>query len=319
MPTSTDVRIAVIVPCFNEAVAIGKVVTDFKKALPRAHIYVYDNNSSDATIEVAKAAGAIVKIEPLQGKGHVVRRMFADVEADIYVLVDGDDTYDASIAPSLVEELQKNQLDMVNAARLSSSKESYRTGHRFGNWLLTSMVSWIFGQRFNDMLSGYRVFSRRYVKSFPANAKGFEIETELTVHALQLHLPVIEVLTTYKERPEGSTSKLRTYRDGFHILVMIVRLLKSERPLLFFTSFAVLFAIIGIALATPIVETYLSTGLVPRLPTAMSIIGLAILSAISFTCGVILDSVTQGRREMRRLAYLQHPAPLLEKTDQDRF
>ena len=319
MPTSTDVRIAVIVPCFNEAVAIGKVVKDFRKALPQATIHVYDNNSSDATVEVAKAAGAIVKTEPLQGKGHVVRRMFADVDADIYVLVDGDDTYDASIAPSLVEELQKNQLDMVNAARLSSSKESYRTGHRFGNWMLTSMVAWIFGQRFNDMLSGYRVFSRRYVKSFPANAKGFEIETELTVHALQLHLPVIEVLTPYKERPEGSTSKLRTYRDGFHILVMIVRLLKSERPLLFFTSFAVLFAITGIALATPIVETYLSTGLVPRLPTAMSIIGLAILSAISFTCGVILDSVTQGRREMRRLVYLQHPAPCAEKIDPRHF
>ena len=319
MPYSSNERIAVIVPCFNEEIAIGKVVKDFKMALPLATIYVYDNNSTDATVDVAKAEGAIVKMEPLQGKGNVVRRMFADVEADIYVLVDGDDTYDASVAASLIAELQEKQLDMVNAARLSSSKESYRTGHRFGNWLLTSMVAWIFGQRFNDMLSGYRVFSRRYVKSFPARAQGFEIETELTVHALQLNLPVVEVLTPYKERPEGSTSKLRTYRDGFHILVMIVRLLKAERPLLFFSSFAFIFAMTGIGLAFPIFDTYLSTGLVPRLPTAMLIIGLTILAAISFTCGVILDSVTQGRREMRRLAYLQHPAPLATNNRPSRF
>jgi len=305
----TNLRIAVIVPCYNEEVAISKVVEDFMQALPQANIYVYDNNSNDGTVKVAKAAGAIVKFEPMQGKGHVVRRMFADVDADIYVLVDGDDTYDASAAPSLIEELVANQFDLVNAARVSSSKESYRSGHRFGNWFVRAMISWIFGQRFRDILSGYRVFSRRYVKSFPAEARGFEIETELTVHALQLHLPVAEVSTPYKERPEGSASKLRTFHDGFHILAMIIRLLKSERPLLFFSSFGLIFALIGIGLSIPIFQTYLMTGLVPRLPTAVLSIGLMILSAISLTCGLILDTVTQGRREMRRLAYLQFPAP----------
>lgn len=308
-------RIAVLIPCYNEEVAISKVVEDFKKALPTAKIYVYDNNSTDQTSATARKAGAIVRAEPLQGKGHVVRRMFADIEADIYVLVDGDDTYDAFVAPKLILELQENQLDMINAARISSSKESYRSGHRFGNRLLTSMVSWMFGQRFSDMLSGYRVFSRRYVKSFPVEACGFEIETALTVHALQLNLPVSEITTNYKERPIGSESKLRTFKDGFHILSMIILLLKSERPFLFFSSISVFLSIIGILFSIPIIETYLETGLVPRLPTALLSVGLIILSAISFACGLILDTVTRGRREIRRLVYLQQLAPVLNSND----
>jgi glycosyltransferase involved in cell wall biosynthesis len=303
-------RIAVLIPCYNEEVAIKNVVEDFKKAIPSAIVYVYDNNSTDNTVSVAKKAGAIVRFEPLQGKGLVVRRMFADIEADVYVLTDGDDTYDASVSTKLISLLQENQLDMVNAARESVSEESYRSGHRFGNWLLTSMVSWIFGQRFSDMLSGYRVFSRRYVKSFPAEARGFEIETELTVHALQLHLPVAEVFANYKERPVGSISKLSTFKDGFRILSMIILLIKSERPFLFFSVFSLIFALSSFVLALPLIETYLLTGLVPRMPTAVLIVGLMILAAISFACGLILDTVTRGRREMRRLAYLQQPAPL---------
>jgi glycosyltransferase involved in cell wall biosynthesis len=310
MPNLSNLSIAILIPCYNEEVAIKNVVEDFKSAIPSAKIYVYDNNSTDNTVTVAKRAGAIVRFELLQGKGHVVRRMFADVDSDIYVLIDGDDTYDASVATKLINLLQENQLDMVNAARQSVSEESYRSGHRFGNWLLTSMVSWIFGQRFTDMLSGYRVFSRRYVKSFPAEARGFEIETELTVHALQMHLPVAEVLTKYKERPVGSTSKLSTFKDGFRILYMIILLIKSERPFLFFRVFSVIFALSSIVLSIPLVETYMLTGLVPRVPTAILVVGLTILSAISFACGLILDTVTRGRREMRRLAYLQQPAPL---------
>ena len=304
-----DKKIAVLIPCYNEEVALKIVISNFKIALPCSKIYVYDNNSTDSTVQVAKDAGAIVRSEPLQGKGNVVRRMFADVEADIYVLVDGDDTYDAFQAENLINELVCNHLDMVNASRYSSSKESYRSGHRLGNLLLTSMVAWLFGHRFKDMLSGYRIFSRRYVKSFPAEAAGFEIETELTVHALQLNLPVSEVVTQYKERPIGSVSKLSTFKDGFRILSMILRLIKSERPFMFFTFFSALFLLHALYLSVPLFETFMMTGLVPRIPTAVIIVGLSILSAISFACGLILDTVTRGRRELRRLVYLQYPAP----------
>jgi len=289
-------RIAILIPCFNEEVAIPKVVREFRESLPTAEIYVYDNNSTDRTVQVARDAGAVVRTEPLQGKGNVVRRMFADIEADVYVLVDGDDTYDPLAAPMLVQRLLDERLDMVNGARTSDIKESYRPGHRLGNKLLTGLVSSIFGRRFRDMLSGYRAFSRRFVKSFPALAAGFEIETELTIHALELKLPVSEITTRYKERPEGSASKLRTFRDGFRILSTIVKLLKSERPFGFFGSIAAVFFAIGILLSVPLIITFFETGLVPRLPTAVLVVGLMVLSSLSCACGLILDSVTQGRR-----------------------
>jgi len=298
-------RIAILIPCFNEEVAIPKVVREFRESLPTAEIYVYDNSSTDRTVQVARDAGAVVRTEPLQGKGNVVRRMFADIEADVYVLVDGDDTYDPLAAPMLVQRLLDERLDMVNGARTSDIKESYRPGHRLGNKLLTGLVSSIFGRRFRDMLSGYRAFSRRFVKSFPALAAGFEIETELTIHALELKLPVSEITTRYKERPEGSASKLRTFRDGFRILSTIVKLLKSERPFGFFGSIAAVFFAIGILLSVPLIITFFETGLVPRLPTAVLVVGLMVLSSLSFACGLILDTVTQGRRELRRLAYLR--------------
>jgi len=298
-------RIAILIPCFNEEVAIPKVVREFRESLPTAEIYVYDNNSTDRTVQVARDVGAVVRTEPLQGKGNVVRRMFADIEADVYVLVDGDDTYDPLAAPMLVQRLLDERLDMVNGARTSDIKESYRPGHRLGNKLLTGLVSSIFGRRFRDMLSGYRAFSRRFVKSFPALAAGFEIETELTIHALELKLPVSEITTRYKERPEGSASKLRTFRDGFRILSTIVKLLKSERPFGFFGSIAAVFFAIGILLSVPLIITFFETGLVPRLPTAVLVVGLMVLSSLSFACGLILDTVTQGRRELRRLAYLR--------------
>ncbi|GAB4369356.1 MAG: glycosyltransferase family 2 protein [Kiloniellaceae bacterium] len=302
-------RVAVLLPCYNEEAAIGQVVRAFRRALPQAEIYVYDNASSDRTAEVAAAAGATVVAEPLRGKGNVVRRMFADVEADIYVLADGDDTYDAAAAPGLIELLCREQLDMVNAARSNTSQEAYRRGHKFGNRLFTQLVSALFGKRFNDILSGYRVFSRRFVKSFPALAQGFEIETELTVHALELRMPVREVMTAYKERPEGSVSKLSTFRDGFRILRTIVRLAKEERPLAFFSAGGAVLALASLVLAFPLLLTYLETGLVPRLPTAVLASGLMILGFLGLACGLILDSVAHGRREMKRLHYLTLPKP----------
>jgi glycosyltransferase involved in cell wall biosynthesis len=300
-------RIAVLVPCFNEEVAIGKVVRDFRAALPGATVYVYDNNSTDGTRAVAAAAGAVVRGEPLQGKGNVVRRMFADVEADVYLLVDGDDTYDAAAAPRLIEKLESESLDMVNAARITDIRAAYRPGHRFGNVLLTSIVQFIFGSRIGDMLSGYRVFSRRYVKSFPALASGFETETELTVHALELRMPIAEVQTSYKDRPEGSTSKLRTFRDGFRILKTIAILLKEERPLQFFSLLFALLAAMSIVLAWPIAVEYLQTGQVPRFPTAILSTGIMLLAFHSLFSGLVLDTVTVGRREMKRMAYLAVP------------
>jgi glycosyltransferase involved in cell wall biosynthesis len=270
-------------------------------------IYVYDNNSTDGTEEEAQAAGAIVRSEVLQGKGNVVRRMFADVEADIYVLVDGDDTYDAASVPMLIEMLIVGHLDMVNAARETQSAAAYRRGHRFGNALLTGMVALIFGNRFHDMLSGYRVLSRRFVKSFPALASGFEIETELTIHALHLRMPVREVQTAYKERPLGSMSKLRSFRDGLRILKTILVLVKEERPLPFFSTIFVLLAVTAIILAIPIVITFIETGLVPRFPTAILATGLMLLAFLSFACGLILETVTRGRLESKRMRYLSIP------------
>lgn len=300
--------VAILIPCYNEEATIKQVVLDFKQALPQADIYVYDNNSDDRTSEIAAKAGAKVCQEKLQGKGNVVRRMFADVEADIYIMVDGDDTYDASSAPQLVAELREHQYDMINARRITSIKNAYRVGHRFGNKLLTGLVSFIFGNRFNDMLSGYRVFSRRFVKSFPALATGFEIETELTVHALQLQMPVSEIDTHYKDRPEGSESKLSTIGDGVRILKTIFMLIKQERPLAFFFFFGFLFAIISIGLMIPIFLTFMETGLVPRFPTAILSMGIMLLAFLSFSAGLILDTVTHGRRELKRLHYLQIPA-----------
>jgi glycosyltransferase involved in cell wall biosynthesis len=302
-------RIAVLIPCYNEEAAIGRVVTDFRAALPNAVIYVYDNNSRDLTVQIAAAAGAVVRNEPLQGKGNVVRRMFADVEADAYVLVDGDDTYHAGSAPALVDMLFTQQLDMVNAARLSQGEAAYRRGHVFGNWLLTTLVATVFGNRTRDMLSGYRVFSRRFVKSFPALAGGFEIETELTVHALEMRMPFAEVDTPYKERPPGSMSKLSTFRDGFRILFMIGKLVKEERPLASLGITGLVLAVLSLVVAEPVFVTYYETGQVPRLPTAVLAATIMILAFLSFTSGLILETVTRGRREQKRLAYLAHPAP----------
>jgi glycosyltransferase involved in cell wall biosynthesis len=309
MPFSDSLRLAVLIPCYNEASTVRSVVQDFRAALPCADIYVFDNNSSDDTIKVARAAGAAVRQVAYQGKGNVIRRMFADIDADVYVLVDGDDTYDAAAAPQLVERLLDDALDMVVATRRSDEQEAYRLGHRFGNVMLTRFVASIFGRTFTDMLSGYRVFSRRYVKSFPAHAKGFETETELTVHALELRMPVAEITTRYKSRPEGSISKLNTYRDGFRILSMIVRLFRAERPLAFYSIGALICALASIIMAVPLFETYFETGLVPRFPTAVLCAALMIFGAIFLVCGIVLDTVTHGRAEVKRLAYLAHPAP----------
>lgn len=300
-------RLAVLIPCYNEAAAIGQVVRDFRAALPAATICVYDNNSSDATVEIAGAAGAVVRSERLQGKGNVVRRMFADVEADVYVLVDGDATYDAASAPRLIARLLEDNLDMVVGSRVHTDEQAYRRGHRFGNRMLTGFVAWLFGKSFTDILSGYRVFSRRFVKSFPALSKGFETETELTVHALELRMPVAEVETPYGVRPEGSASKLSTYRDGFRILRLILALHKHERPFQFFATVALLLAVVSVGLAVPIVLEWLRTGLVPRFPTAILATGVMILACLSLTAGVILETVTRGRLEVRRLVYLQIP------------
>jgi glycosyltransferase involved in cell wall biosynthesis len=302
-------RIAVLVPCFNEEAAVATVVADFRKALPAAKIFVYDNNSSDHTVAVAREAGAEVRSERRQGKGHVVRRMFADVDADIYVLVDGDATYDAASAPRMIDALLTDHLDMVVGFRVDQAEAAYRTGHRTGNFMLTSFLASVFGQAFKDILSGYRVFSRRFVKSFPVLSDGFEIETELSVHALELALPVAEIETPYYARPQGSFSKLNTWRDGFRILGTILKLYRSEKPLRFFTAIGIFLMLVSIGLAIPIVVTYLEQGLVPRLPTAVLSMGLMILAVLSVSSGLVLDTVTRGRREMKLLAYLSQ-APM---------
>jgi len=301
-------RIAVLVPCYNEEAAIARVVADFRANLPDAVIYVYDNNSTDRTVEVARAAGAIVRTETRQGKGYVVRRMFSDVDADIYVLVDGDATYDAPSARLLVARLVEGCLDMVVGARRDQEQGAFRFGHRFGNRMLTGFVAQVFGATFEDLLSGYRVFSRRFVKSFPGLSGGFEIETELTVHALNLELPVDEIETPYFARPEGSVSKLSTWRDGLRILRTIVRLYRAERPLPFFGGIGLALAVASIALAIPIIITYVEQGVVPRFPTAVLSTGLMILACLAVACGIVLDTVTRGRREMKMLAYLAQKA-----------
>ncbi len=302
-------RVAVLLPCYNEQEAIGQVVRDFRQALPEAIVYVYDNNSRDETRARAAAAGAVVRSESQQGKGFVVRRMFADVEADVYVLVDGDDTYHAPSAPLLVERLLADQLDMVVGRRVTEIEQAYRPGHRLGNRLLTGVVARVFGDRFKDILSGYRVFSRRFVKSFPALTKEFEIETELTVHALELDMPIAEVDTPYKDRPAGSVSKLRTYRDGVRILTTILVLFKEERPLAFFGLAGLALALLALGLGYPVLTEYLRTGLVPRFPTAILATGLMTLAFLSFTSGLVLETVTRGRKELKRLAYLTIPGP----------
>jgi len=300
-------EIAILVPCFNEELTVAKTVSAFRDALPSARIYVYDNNSTDRTIEVARAAGAVVRSEARQGKGNVVRRMFADIDADVFVLVDGDATYEARAAPRMVRRAVDENLDFVNGARVSHSVEAYRRGHRFGNYVLTAIVRSLFGKQFTDMLSGYKVFSRRYVKSFPAMSRGFEIETELTVHALELRMPSAEEFTVYGERPSGSVSKLSTFRDGTRILRLIFDLVRNERPLEFFGLVGVALILVAGALAVPLAETYFETGLVPRLPTAVLSVGLIIVGFLSFLAGLILDVVATMRSEMKRLAYLSYP------------
>ena len=296
-----------LIPCYNEAATVAKVVTDFRAALPNATVFVYDNNSTDQTAEHARAAGAVVRREWQRGKGNVVRRMFADIEADVFVLVDGDGTYDAGSAPALIDRLLSDSLDMVNAARVAHSPNAYRRGHRLGNRFLTSCVAHVFGNRFIDMLSGYRVFSRRFVKSFPALSVGFEIETELTVHALELRLPIAEMPTPYGERPDGSMSKLNTFGDGMRILLTVIKLIKQEKPLEFFGGAFVVLALLAVLLEIPVVSTYLKTGLVPRLPTAVLGTGVMLLAFLSLVCGLVLQTVTRGRAELKRLHYLRVP------------
>jgi glycosyltransferase involved in cell wall biosynthesis len=302
--TTPTMRIAVLVPCFNEEAAVATVIAGFRKALPLAEIFVYDNNSSDCTIAVAREAGAQVRTERRQGKGHVVRRMFADIDADIYVLVDGDATYDAASAPRMIDALVTDHLDMVVGFRVDQAQAAYRRGHRTGNWMLTRFLSVVFGPAFRDILSGYRVFSRRFVKSFPVLSDGFEIETELSVHALELALPVAEIETPYYARPEGSFSKLNTWRDGFRIFGTILRLYRSEKPLRFFMAIGIFLMLVSIGLVIPIIITYFEEGIVPRLPTAVLSMGLMILAVLSVSSGLVLDTVTRGRREMKLLAYL---------------
>ena len=310
VPGSETPRVAVLIPCRNEARTIAGVVQGFRQALPTATIYVYDNGSTDQTAEQAAAAGAVVRRESLPGKGNVVRRMFADVEADVYVLCDGDGTYPAEAAPAMVARIQGECLDMVTAVRVSGeAAAAYRPGHRLGNRFLTGMVARLFGDRFNDMLSGYRAFSRRFVKSFPALSRGFEIETELTVHCLELRLPVAEIEVAYAARPPGSSSKLRTLRDGLRIFAAIVLLLKEVRPLFFFGIAFMVLALSALVLAWPLFVTYMETGLVPRFPTAILVTGLMLLAFIALFSGIILDSISRGRREMKRTRYLSIPGP----------
>lgn len=317
IPATDRVQIAVVIPCYNEAESVARVVRDFRSALPDARVYVYDNGSTDETAVLAREAGAVVRSEPRRGKGHVVRRMFADVEADIYVLVDGDATYDASRAPAMVERLRRESLDVVNGRRVAVDDAAYRFGHQLGNRWISTVVARSFGRSFDDLLSGYRVFSRRFVKSFPAMTTGFEIETEAAVHALELNLPVAEMDTTYKARRAGGQSKLSTVRDGLRIAAAIIWLLKDVRPLLAFGLMGLLCALLGLAFGTPVILEYLDTGLVLRLPTAVLATGLMILAMVSVVAGLIMDSVSRGRREAKRMAYLMHAAPPEPHDDSD--
>ena len=309
MVRAASPKIAVLLPCFNEEAAIAATVEGFRAALPGATVYVYDNNSRDRTREIAAHAGAVVRTESQQGKGHVVRRMFADVDADVYVMADGDLTYDPTAAPAMVDLLLAEQLDMVVGTRRHEKKDAYRGGHVLGNKVFTGLLSGLFGRSFSDIFSGYRVFSRRFVKSFPVLSSGFEIETEISVHALELRMPVGEVETVYAARPEGSESKLSTWSDGWRILKTIVTLYRIERPVLFYGSIGALLVALAIVLAIPLAVTYVNTGLVPRFPTAILVTGMIIVSVLCFFAGLILDTVTRGRREVRRLSYLSLAAP----------
>lgn len=305
---ATPLKIAVTIPCYNEAATIAQVVGEFRAALPGADIYVYDNNSSDGTADIAARAGAIVRRETRQGKGHVVRRMFADVEADIYVMVDGDATYDASMAPTLVELLKKNHVDMVVGTRANVTRDAGREGHAFGNRIFNGLYHRLFGRDFTDIFSGYRVFSRRFVKSFPAVSTGFEIETEMSVHASQLGIPTLERPTRYGVRPEDSASKLRTFRDGFRILGMFAMLAKETRPAAFFGAIGAALCLAALLLSAPLVLTYLQTGLVPRFPTAILATGITIIGVVCAMCGLILDSLARARIEAKRAVFLAYPA-----------
>lgn len=302
-------RVAVILPCYNEEGAIAKTVADFRAALPEAEIYVYDNNSKDRTAEVAAEAGAIVRREMMQGKGHVVRRQFADVEADVYVMADGDDTYDASAAPAMIEKLVAEKLDMVAGKRIETDVAAYRRGHRFGNWLLTSTVRFFFNSPFEDMLTGYRVMSRRFVKTVPFTAHGFGIETELTIHMARMMSPVAEVPTNYKERPAGTVSKLNTYRDGWRILMTIAKLVRLERPLVFYGLIAAFLVVASLLIAIPVFGEFARYQSVRSVPSAVLSASLMILASLCVMAGLILDSVTKGRWETKRLTYLSLPAP----------
>ena len=308
--TLAEPRIAVLLPCYNEEAAIAQTVAGFRAALPSATIYVYDNNSRDRTIEVARAAGAVVRSERMQGKGNVVRRMFADVEADIYVMADGDATYDPDAAAAMVARVAEEGLDMIVGTRVHEAADAYRRGHVLGNRMMTGILARLFGRSFTDIFSGYRVFSRRFVKSFPVLSSGFEIETEISVHALELKMPVGEAETRYFARPEGSVSKLSTYGDGFRIARTILTLYRIEKPMLFFGMAAAVFALVALGLSVPLVLTFLDTHTVPRFPTAILSTGLMILAFLNLFTGLILDTVVRGRREMRRLAYLAQPGPL---------
>ncbi len=302
------IKVAVLIPCYNEEMTVGRVVEKFVRHMPGARIYVYDNNSTDRTVEVARATGAIVRTERMQGKGYVVRRMFSDIDADFYILIDGDETYEAEAAPKMLDYAYENGLDMVNGARVTDRKAAYRLGHVLGNRMLTGLVTMIFGRRLTDMLSGYRVFSKRFVKSFPALSQGFETETEFTIHALELGLPVGEIKTAYVERPPGSVSKLSTYKDGIRILCTIIQIVKLEKPFLLFSSIAAVLFVLGIGLGFPVVSFYLRHGDVPRLPTALLATALVLLSFLSFVCGLILDTIAIARKEQKRLTYLSYPA-----------
>lgn len=309
-------RVAVLVPCYNEALTVAKVVRDFRAALPGCVVYVYDNRSGDGTGDIARAAGAVVRREERPGKGGVMRRMFAEIDADIYVVTDGDATYDATAAPAMIERLLRDDLDVVTGVRDHGERDAaYRRGHRIGNRAFNALLGMLFGERPTDMFSGYRAMSRRFVKSFPAEAHGFEIETELTVHALELRVPTAEVVTSYFERPAGSTSKLSTYRDGLRILYTMARMFRDVRPLPFFFGFAVLFAAVGLALGAEVVAEFIATRFVSRLPTAVLATGLILLASLSVACGMILDSVARGRREMKRLAYLAAGASVAAQSD----
>jgi glycosyltransferase involved in cell wall biosynthesis len=312
MSTKVTPRIAVLLPCYNEEAAIAATIAGFQAALPGAAVFVYDNNSRDRTREIAARCGAIVRTEKQQGKGHVVRRMFADIEADVYIMADGDLTYDPRSAPAMVEQLLAEELDMVVGTRKHEAREAYRGGHVLGNRIFTGLLASLFGRSFSDIFSGYRVFSRRFVKSFPVLSAGFEIETEMSVHALELRMPVGEVETVYLARPEGSESKLSTYRDGWRILKTIGTLYRVERPVLFYGGIGALLIVAAVLLSIPLVITYLDTGLVPRFPTAILATCLVIIAVLCFFAGLILDTVTRGRREMRRLAYLAVPGPVID-------